>query len=134
MAEIEKYVSQYINYCDGRLNPIINELEKTQEPLILWGVGTSTAQLLNGNFDNCNVVKLIDSNPYRQNITYTVGGKSFKIESPNTVLGMTGTILILPLMYDGSIRAQIRRMGLKNRVKSLINEYRSWGHDCKRRT
>lgn len=125
LPEVEQYVSKYINYCDGRLKPIIDELEKTKEPLILWGVGTSTAQLLNGNFDNCNVVRLIDSNPYRQNITYTVGGKSFKIESPDTISDMESTILILPLMYDTSIRTQIKHMGLKNKVKSLISEYRS---------
>ena len=87
-------------------------------------MGTSTAQLLSGNFDNCNIVKLIDSNPYRQNVNYWVGGKEYKIEAPESVANDDGTILILPLMYDKSIRLQIKEMGLKNEVKSLIKKYK----------
>lgn len=116
-------VKQYIVDCETKLQPVIEKLERSQEPLILWGVGTSTAQLLNKNFDNCNVRKLIDSNPYRQQVTYCVGGKALKIMDPSTIQEADGTILILPLMYDASIRKQITEMKLKNRVMSLIRNF-----------
>ena len=124
IADVEQSIKQYIGYCKKKLLPVIRELEKQKEPLVLWGVGTSTAQLLSGNFDNCNIVKLIDSNPYRQNVNYWVGGKEYKIEAPESVANDDGTILILPLMYDKSIRLQIKEMGLKNEVKSLIKKYK----------
>jgi len=122
-ATAEEAISRYIAECEGKLKPVTDVFIKSQEPLILWGVGTSTAQLLNGNFDECNVVKLVDSNPYRQNVEYSVGGKKLRIEDPSTI-SSDDTILILPLMYDESIRRQIKKMGLHNEVKSLIENYK----------
>lgn len=122
---VEKSVSKYIKECSEKLRPVISELEEENKKLILWGVGTSTAQLLNSNFDNCNVISLIDSNPYRQNVEYTVAGKKLKIQDPSSIEEDTeAVILILPLMYDDSIRKQIKKMGLKNQVQSLINDFK----------
>lgn len=115
-------VRQYIKDCELKLAPVLKKLEHSQESLILWGVGTSTAQLLNGNFDRCRVCKLIDSNPYRQKVSYFVAGRKLPIEDPAAIREEDGTILILPLMYDGSIRRQIEKMGLKNPVISLIEQ------------
>jgi len=120
----EKAVSEYIAECEDKLKPVIDDLVKSQEKLILWGVGTSTAQLLNGNFDDCKVAQLIDSNPYRQGVLYQVGKSKLKIEAPTSVKDNAATIVILPLMYDESIRKQIKEMGLKNPVKSLISEFK----------
>lgn len=120
----EKAIREYIAECEEKLKPIINELVQKQEKLILWGVGTSTAQLLNGNFDNCNVIQLIDSNPYRQGTRYRVGNSELIIEDPTDVKDENATIVVLPLMYDASIRKQIMGMNLKNPVKSLIEEYK----------
>ena len=124
VPETAQYVEEYIRMCEDRLAPVIDKLVLSGEPLILWGVGTSTAQLLNGNFDKCNIVKLVDSNPYRQNVTYRVGGKELSIEAPETIRDTDGVILILPLMYDASIREQIAGMGLRNKVQSLIDDYK----------
>jgi len=124
LADVEKSVIEYRDVCQKRLEPAIKKMKETGEPIILWGIGTSTAQLLHGNFDECNVIKLVDSNSYRQNVTYTIAGKRMKIEDPSTI-DTQDTILILPLMYDTSIRKQIREMGLKNKVQSLIENYKS---------
>lgn len=124
LPETSDSVIKYIHGCQKKLEPVINKIREANEPVILWGVGTSTAQLLNGNFDHCNVVKLVDSNPYRQNVEYTVAGKKMKIEDPSTIDSMD-TIIILPLMYDTSIRKQIKEMGLKNKIQSLIENYKA---------
>lgn len=121
---VEAAVNRYIRSCEERLKPVMDKIRQENVPVILWGVGTSTAQLLNGNFDHCNVVKLVDSNPYRQNVVYTVAGKNLKIEDPSSI-HTDDMILILPLMYDASIRRQIKEMGLKNRVQSLIENYKT---------
>lgn len=116
-------IARYIIQCKEKLEPVIQKLEQSKEKLILWGVGASTAQLLNDNFDNCNITKLIDSNPYRQNIAYRVAGKELQIQDPSTIQKEDGTILILPLMYETSIRKQIEEMKLQNKVVSLIDNY-----------
>lgn len=118
---LQNAVVKYILQCEEKLNPVISKLKGT--PIILWGVGTSTAQLLNGKFDQCNVIKLVDSNPYRQNIEYVVAGRKLKIEDPSTI-DTNDLIVILPLMYDLSIRKQIISMGLNNNVQSLIENYK----------
>ena len=124
LPQTKEDIKAYIKMCEAKLEPVINELEKSNEAMVLWGVGTSTAQLLNGNFERCNIKKLIDSNPYRQNVIYHVAGKDMKIEDPKMITEEDGTILILPLMYDASIRKQIKEMKLKNKVKSLIENYK----------
>lgn len=121
--EAEMVIRRYLDVCEDKLRPVIEKLAASGEPLILWGIGASTAQLLEGNFDTCNVIKLVDSNPYRQKVHYNVGGRQLNIEDPSTI-GAEGTILILPLMYDSSIRKQIQKMGLKNKVLSLIENYK----------
>ena len=46
--------------CWKKTEDLRSEFEKTQEKLILWGIGASTALLLNNTFNNCNVIQLID--------------------------------------------------------------------------
>lgn len=119
----ENAVRRYIEQCEGKLEPVVQDIKRSGDKIILWGIGASTAQLLNGAFDELDVIKIVDSNPYRQNVTYTVGGKKLRIEDPSTITE-EGTILILPLMYDTSIREQIKRMGLKNPIRSLSQSYK----------
>ena len=69
------------------------------------------------------MIKLVDSNPYRQKVRYKVAERYLNIEDPSTIDDV-GTILILPLMYDNSIRKQIKAIGLKNKVLSLIENYK----------
>ena len=121
--EAELAIRRYLAVCEDKLRPVIEKLARSGEPLILWGIGASTAQLLEGNFDACNVIKLVDSNPYRQKVRYKVAERYLNIEDPSTIDDV-GTILILPLMYDNSIRKQIKAIGLKNKVLSLIENYK----------
>lgn len=117
----ERAVREYETVCREHLKPIIEKLERDKEQLILWGIGASTAQLLNGNFDRCNVIKLIDSNPARQSIAFRVGGKSLTIEAPDTITDPGATIVVLPVMYRDSIIRQIRSDGLTNRIVTLAS-------------
>jgi SAM-dependent methyltransferase len=113
----EKAMRAYLEYCHNKLSEITDELKETQEPLILWGIGASTTQLLQG-FDGCNVVQLIDKNPLRQGIEYTVSGKKMIIQDPEMVCPKA-TVVILPYMYAESIKKQIRDMRISNKIVSL---------------
>lgn len=115
------FIQEYINHCKNQLIPYIEEFKKSQEKLILWGIGASTALLLNETFDNCNVIQLIDRNPARQNIEYHIGEKVLSIQDPKTINDNTATIVIMPYWYHDSIKKQIEDMGFKNKIISLIN-------------
>lgn len=112
-------VKKYSRFCAEKIKPSIEKYEKTQEKLILWGVGASTALLLNENFDNCNVISLIDRNPARQGLSYKIGSKELLIEDPSTIKDEEATIVILPYWYKDSIAKQIEEMGFKNKISSL---------------
>lgn len=103
-----------------KLKPYIEQFEKTQEKLILWGIGASTVLLLNNIFDNCNVIQLIDRNKQRQGLSFKIGDKMYSVQDPDNVEDDSATIVVLPYWYHDSIIRQIKDMGFKNPVKSLI--------------
>ncbi len=119
-SSLKESILNYKQISAQRLKPFIKEFERTQEKLILWGIGASTAILMNGTFDNCNVIKLADRNEKRQGIEYKIGEKIYKVESPDTIKDSEATILMLPYWYHDSIMKQIKDMGLKNPVKALM--------------
>ena len=115
-------IKQYIKFSQKKLKLSIKQLELSQEELILWGIGASTALLLNETFDNCNVIQLIDRNPARQNIEYQIGNKHLKIQDPKQIKNENATIIIMPYWYHDSIKKQIEETGLNNKIKILGQE------------
>ena len=113
-------VLNYKNTSANRLKPFIDNFEKTQEKLILWGIGASTALLMNGTFDRCNVLQLIDRNKQRQGLKYSISNKDYIVQDPDDIKDNNATIVVLPYWYHDSIMKQIKEMGFKNPVKSLM--------------
>lgn len=112
-------VTDYEKLCRKNLAAAIRGLETSGEELILWGIGSSTAQLLNGHFDGCNVVKLVDSNTTRQGMEFKINGKVLKVESPSTINDDSAAIVVLPFMFKDSIFKQIRESGFTNKLATL---------------
>lgn len=106
----------YIEKSKSAMEEFINPLRKSSEPLVLWGIGASTASLLE-LFAGCNVIALIDSNPKRQGLIFNIDGKKHEIERPETV--NDGTIVILSIPYYASIENQIRGMNFNNKIVGL---------------
>lgn len=111
-----KSVQAYIEKSSAELETIIAPLKESRETVILWGIGASTVILLSA-FAQCNVKALIDRNPKRQGLIFTIGEKEYAVEAPDTV--KKGTIVILSIPYHASIERQIREMGLTNPIFSL---------------
>ncbi len=111
-----------LKYIEHSINElfVVKELEKSQEKVILWGVGASTALLLNKIFDNCNVIQVVDRNKERQKLRYEIGGKMFNVQDPSDIKDTEATIVVLPFWYRMSISKQIKEMGFKNPVKMII--------------
>jgi SAM-dependent methyltransferase len=117
-------IRAYRENCQARLRGFIEPLERSGEPLLLWGIGASTAQLLSGAFDRCDVRQLIDANPKRQGLIFPVAGRRIATQPPERA--GEGTIVILPVMYREAIEAQIRAMGLQNKIVSLDTSRKGW--------
>lgn len=119
--ETKNAIEKYIYFCRGKLNSIIHTFEQSQEELILWGIGASTAQLLSEAFTKCNIMALVDTNTSRQGVKFHLNGKTLPIVHPDVVADTLATIVILPVMYKDSIIAQINALGYKNRIVPLAS-------------
>lgn len=115
----EPVLLHYIRQCEESIAAAVRFFEVSQVPLILWGIGASTAQLLNGNFDRCNVIQLVDSNPARQGISFQVKGRMLPVEDPSSVKNREAVIFILSTAYKISIERSIRGHGYQNEIVSL---------------
>jgi SAM-dependent methyltransferase len=109
-------IQQYLECCKNNLKIYIEKLEISQEKLILWGIGASTALLLTETFNKCNVIKLVDYNPSRQGLWFDIGKKKLMIEPPESITDHDATIFVLPVMYKDSIIKQIKSLGLTNKI------------------
>lgn len=112
------HIDNYIEKCRSLIKSSLKDVEKSGEKLILWGIGASTAILLE-DFSNCNVIQLVDNNPLRQGINYSVGENDFIIQAPQTVKDNEATIFIMSGPYKNSIEKQIREMGFNNKILSF---------------
>ncbi len=118
-AESTSCMLDYLRKCEETIAAVTKPLEESQVPLILWGIGASTAQLLNGNFDRCNVIQLVDSNPARQGLSFQVGDRMLQIEDPSCVENREAIIFILSTAYKISIERSIRSYGYQNETVAL---------------
>lgn len=109
------FLKEYIEKCKKEMRNTLKSLEMKQTKLILWGIGASTALVLE-DFANCNIYQLIDNNPLRQGIEYQIGEKRYKIQAPEEVNCPDATIFILSIPYRKNIEKQIRQMKLSNPI------------------
>ena len=108
---------QYIDFSKNVLEKHLPPLDDTE--YYLWGIGASTALLLNETFDKYNIIGLIDRNPAKQGIEYKIGNKWLTISDPSDITNPNATILVLPYWYKDSIVKQIKEMNLKNKILTL---------------
>lgn len=116
----QQFIKSYINECKKNIKKSLEEYKLSQTKLILWGIGASTAILLD-DFAECNIIQLIDSNPMRQGINYRIGNNNFKIQAPSEVVDSEASIFIMSGPYKEAISNYIKSMGLKNTIISFEN-------------
>jgi hypothetical protein len=96
--KLKKEIEQYIVNDLSKLNSkrkVINDLIVSQKPLYAWGIGREFLYLYETvGLKKCNLVGLIDSNPYKQE-AYTVNGKRIlgknilKQATPDSAMAIT---------------------------------------------
>ena len=107
---------RYLEKSNEDLEKFLAPLRQSGEELILWGIGASTTILID-SFSGCNVSALIDKNPNRQGLRFSINGKQCEVKDPDCV--GDGTIVILSIPYHDSIERQIREMGYNNKIIAL---------------
>lgn len=111
----EDSVKKYINKSNKMVQDKLELYRQSQKPLILWGIGASTALYLE-SFIGCNVKLLVDGNPKRQGLDYYIGDKKYEIKSPQDIDNNDEVIFILSTPYRKSIEDQVKCMHLPNEV------------------
>lgn len=107
---------RYLEKSKKSLEEFLVPLRQSGEELILWGIGASTAILID-SFKGCNVKELIDRNPERQGLKFNINETEYVVKGPEEV--RKGTIVILSIPYHDSIKKQIRQMGYDNKIVAL---------------
>ncbi len=115
LSENHQFIRSYITQCQQMIYKTLEPLIDNQAKLILWGIGASTAILLN-DFAKYNVIGLVDSNPMRQNIRYVINQTEYIIKDPSEITDKDAYIFIMSGPYKDSITRQIRQMGFTNKL------------------
>jgi SAM-dependent methyltransferase len=116
--EIEQYVINDLNKLNNK-KKVINDLIISQKPLYAWGIGREFLYLYEtAGLKKCNLVGLIDSNPYKQE-AYTVNGK--KIMDKNILKQATSdsTIAITAMAHIDAIKTLLKEIGFNGKILEL---------------
>ena len=104
----EQRVGQYIQDSaawEGKIVSQISDLVESQEPILIWGVGTNTQRLMASTcLEKANIVAFIDSNPHYQG--KQLAGRP--IIPPQKVKEQSESILIGSIIFRDEITRQIR--------------------------
>jgi SAM-dependent methyltransferase len=120
--ELTSTIALYIQQSAEQMQSIDHHLARVlanTERVILWGAGQLTMKLLGlPSLAQVEVEAIVDSNPTLRNKTLRgaliVGPKEISTKAEST------PIIIGTLLHADEIMAQIRRMGLRNPVLSLL--------------
>jgi len=114
--KLKKYI-ELSAMRDVEVNGRIAELALSQEPILVWGVGTHTLRLLElGPLKNCNIVAFFDSN------THYNGGlfNDIPVHSPEELSRYPYKILISSKVFQDEICSFIRNdLGAPNELVLL---------------
>jgi SAM-dependent methyltransferase len=110
---LRRYIEESTQ-AEGRIAQVIDALVSSQEPILVWGVGTHTLHLIETtDFGRMNVVAFIDSNPGYQE--RELQGK--RVIAPSALNGCSQRILISSQVFQAEIEDQIKlQLRLPNEV------------------
>lgn len=112
LSNAKNSVKEFIELSRINLNNTIKDFLETNEPIAIWGLGTSAMLILKEGLENCNIEYIVDTNELKQGMEIY----GYKIDSPDILItkNFKGTILITSSLYEIEIIEQIKAMGLTN--------------------
>lgn len=106
-------VLKHINDSKNKFEySVIDNLSKSQQPVIVWGAGSFTQRLLcNSSLGACNIVSFIDNDSVKQG--HLING--IKISSPKILEKLSNQpIIICSALHSADIVSEIESRGYKN--------------------
>jgi SAM-dependent methyltransferase len=119
-AASEQGIRRYLDRCKTEIDSetkLISQIVATQEPILVWGVGTLCQRLLaTTDFKHANIVAFIDSDPqYHGKLMH-----HRQVLSPNDVINRFEPILIASWSQQDEIMHLIQKtLAMKNRIITL---------------
>ena len=117
-AALQRYVEQSAAQEAGVLR-VIEDLVRSQEPILIWGAGSFTRHLLASTpLGDANITAFVDSSLSQQ--AATLLGRS--VLAPSALVDRPETIVICSLVFGAEIRRCITaELRLPNRVRSIFS-------------
>lgn len=117
-AALQRYVEQSAAQEVGVLR-VIEDLVRSQEPILIWGTGSFTRHLLTSTpLGQANIIAFVDSSLSQQASTLL----SRRVLAPSALADRPEPILICSLVFGAEIRRTITaELRLSNCVRSLFS-------------
>jgi SAM-dependent methyltransferase len=132
--ELPSYIAKYIRHSAEQMETINRDLASritNIERVILWGAGQFAMKLLAlPSLAQIQVSAVVDNNPILRGKTLA----GAPILGPQEIADTSEPIIIATLLHAEEISAQIRRLGLTNRVLSLAQNSNTTPHSEVRRS
>ena len=120
--ELPSRIATYIRHSAEQMEKINHHLAgelRNVERVMVWGVGQLAMKLLAlPCLDHVQLCALVDNNPIFRGKTLA----GAPIVGPEQIAGTTEPIIITTLLHGDEISAQIRRLGFRNPILSLLPE------------
>lgn len=117
--EIKNEIERYIKNEFKKLNEkkrLINYLITSQKPLYFWGIGREFFYLYETlGAKNCNIIGLIDTNPYKQK-KFSVGGKKIMDKSILENATSDSVLIISATAHTEQIKKTILEVNYRGKI------------------
>ena len=114
LSEARVLVQQYISKSETLLQAklsLIQSLQASSEPIIIWGVGAYFLHLMRVGLDKCNIQFCIDQDSHKQSKMVLSGEKSIPIHPPERLLKDHNPVLVASAVYQDEIIELLHKMG-----------------------
>jgi SAM-dependent methyltransferase len=113
-------LQRYLDHTDkcGKIDTLIERMRSSSEAIVIWGAGNYTGRLLaDTRLGQCKILMFVDNDKRKQGTTI----RGIAVRAPEFLLSIPGTptIAVAVAVFPGEIMAQIKQMGLKNKVVVL---------------
>jgi len=93
----------------ARAHEVFEEFAKTQQPIVIWGVGSHALRLMgNTALGKCNIVAFVDKDKKKQGTRMG----AVVIHDPNYLYHFSGTVVVCAALASDDIIKEIKNMGI----------------------
>ncbi len=116
--EIEQYIANNFNKLNKK-KEIMDDLVKSQKPIYVWGLGKEFLYLYeSAGLKYCNIVGLIDANPYKQK-TFSVDGKKIMDKSILEKATSNSILIITAIAHTKQIKNELSEIGYCGQIMEV---------------